>query len=208
MNFYDRFIYPRIMQASLSAPAVTARRKQLLGNVRGAILEIGFGTGLNLPCYPAHVRQISVAEPNAQMPALAQQRIQASPIKVDFYTMGAEKLPFERHTFDSVVSAFTLCSIPEVMAALGEIRRVLKPDGRFYFLEHGLSPDPVVRHWQAWMTPFYRWLAGGCHLDRDMAGIIEQGGFTILGMERYYLPGEIKISGYTYQGIAAPNPDG
>jgi ubiquinone/menaquinone biosynthesis C-methylase UbiE len=205
MNFYDQVIYPRLMQASLSTPAVTARRKQLLAKVQGVILEIGFGTGLNLPCYPAHIAQIAVAEPNTQMPALAAKRVQESKITVDFRPIRAEKLPFADQTFDSVVSTFTLCSIPDVAAAVGEVWRVLKPDGRVFFLEHGLSPDPSVRRWQTWLTPFYRFFAGGCHLDRDMAGILAQGRFTIQELERTYLPGEIKISGYTYQGIATPN---
>ena len=192
------------MQASLSVPAVTARRKRLLANVRGEILEIGFGTGLNLPFYPTQVRQITVAEPNSQLSALGRKRIQSSPIEIDFHPMGAEQLPFANQTFDSVVSSFTLCSILEVTAALAEIRRVLKPDGCFYFLEHGLSPDPVVCLWQNRLTPLYSWLACGCHLNRDMVQIIEQGGFTFLELESIYLPGEIKISGYTYQGVATP----
>jgi SAM-dependent methyltransferase len=202
MNAYIRTIFPHLMDVALATPEITRLRRALLADVRGDILEIGFGTGLNLPCYPAHVRRLTTVD--VQRQALAEPRLAASPIAVEQHTLSAEGLPFEAARFDSVVSTWTLCSIPNAVRALGEVRRVLRPGGRFFFLEHGLSPERSVQLWQHMLTPVYRLAACGCHLNREIAALIERGGLRFLSLERFYLPHEWKHTGYTFRGIAVP----
>jgi ubiquinone/menaquinone biosynthesis C-methylase UbiE len=201
-----RSVFPRLMDAALATPEIARLRRELLAAVRGDILEIGFGTGLNLACYPAHVRRLTTVD--VRRHPLAELRLAASPITVEQHAGSAEDLPFATASFDSVVSTWTLCSIPDVVRALGEVRRVLRPPGRFFFLEHGLSPERAVQFWQHVLTPFYRLAAGGCHLNRDVATLIEGSGFRILNLIRFYLPEEGKHTGYTFRGIAAPATSG
>ena len=202
MNAYTRSVFPRLMDAALATPEIARLRRELLAAVRGEILELGFGTGLNLACYPAEVRRLTAVD--VRRFALAEARLAASPIAVQRHTGSAEALPFATASFDSVVSTWTLCSIPDVARALDEVRRVLRSSGQFFFLEHGLSPDRGVRFRQHVLTPFYRLAAGGCHLNRDIATLIKGSGLRIRNLERFYLPGEDKHTGYTFRGIAAP----
>lgn len=139
MNLYRRIIFPRLLDLALSGEGMERYRRQLLAHVQGAVLEIGFGTGLNLPCYPEHIHKITGVDPNPGMGSLARRRIASSPIAVDWQVADAQKLPFPSQSFDSVVSTWTLCSIPNVAKALREIRRVLRAGGKLFFLEHGLS---------------------------------------------------------------------
>jgi len=206
MNAYARSVFPRLMDAALATPAIARLRRELLAAVCGDILELGFGTGLNLACYPAAVRRLTAVD--VRHSPLAEPRLTASPIAVQRHTGSAEALPFAPASFDSVVSTWTLCSIPDVVRALGEVRRVLRPSGLFFFLEHGLSPDRGVRFRQQVLTPFYRLAAGGCHLNRDVATLIERSGLRIRNLERFYLPGEGKHTGYTFRGIATPSSSG
>jgi ubiquinone/menaquinone biosynthesis C-methylase UbiE len=181
---------------------ISRYRKELLSGVRGKILEIGFGTGLNLEHYPTSVSAITVIDPNPGMKKKALKRIANSGIKVGHHLLTAEKLPFENQTFDSVVATFTLCSIPDVELALWEIHRVLKKEGRFYFLEHGLSPDPPVQKKQNRWTPWQKRLADGCHLNRDMAALVSGAGFRFIDLKKFYHPSIPKPFGFLYQGIA------
>jgi ubiquinone/menaquinone biosynthesis C-methylase UbiE len=206
MDAYNRSVFPRRMDAALATPEIVRLRRELLTAVCGDILELGFGSGLNLACYPAEVRRLTAVD--VRHHTLAEPRLTASPIAVQRHTGSAEALPFAPASFDSVVSTWTLCSIPEVARALDEVRRVLRPWGRFFFLEHGLSPERGVRFRQHVLTPFYRLAAGGCHLDRDIATLIEESGLRIRNLERFYLPGEGKHTGYTFRGIAAPITSG
>jgi len=177
-------------------------RSSLLKGVKGTVLEIGFGTGLNLVHYPPEVKVLNVVEPNLGMKKKAQKRIAQSSIKVGNNLGSAEKLPFENQTFDSVVSTFTLCSIPDVELALWEIHRVLKNKGKFFFLEHGLSPDAKIQKKQHRWTPLNKKIADGCHLNRDMAGLVDGAGFHLLDLKKFYSPGIPKMVGFFYQGIA------
>ncbi|MEP0950014.1 class I SAM-dependent methyltransferase [Nodosilinea sp. FACHB-141] len=176
-------------------------RRDALADVSGDVLEIGFGTGLNLPYYPDQVRQIVTVDPNPGVHRLAQQRINASPITVDHRMLSGEALPMADHSFDSVVSTFTLCSIPEIEQALAEIYRVLKPGGRFFFVEHGLSDEPSIQAWQHRLTPLQKRIAGGCHFDRDMGQLIEQQ-FDQVELEAAYAKQVPKVAGYFYRGVA------
>src|SRR5262249_42170171 len=168
VGFYSRVIFPRLCNFLLDNPRVARHRRELLAHADGAILEIGFGTGLNLPCYPKGITRITVIEPNAGMHRLAQKRIRQTGIEVDHPLLGGERLPFDAGTFDCVVSTFTLCSIEQVHQALGEVYRVLKTGGRFLFLEHGLSPEPKVQQWQRRLNWLSRCLGDGCRLDRNI----------------------------------------
>jgi ubiquinone/menaquinone biosynthesis C-methylase UbiE len=147
MGLYSRHIFPRLCDWAMNDPRMAVLRKEALAGVGGEVLEIGFGTGLNLPHYPGHVRRITAVDPNPGMSKIARLRIELSGIAVDQRIIGGERLPFRDGSFDGVVSTWTLCSIPEVVRALGEVFRVLRPGGRFFFLEHGLAEGPKIRDW-------------------------------------------------------------
>jgi ubiquinone/menaquinone biosynthesis C-methylase UbiE len=208
MNLYRRIIFPQLLDLALSGERIERYRRQLLAHVQGAVLEIGFGTGLNLPCYPEHIRKITGVDPNPGMGSLARRRIASSPIAVDWQVADAQELPFPSQSFDSVVSTWTLCSIPNVAKALREIRRVLRAGGKLFFLEHGLSEDPQVQRWQNRLNPLQKVIADGCNLNRDMARLIREAGFRFEQLERFYMADQPKFIGYTYQGIALPDPEG
>lgn len=190
------------MNFTLKGDDIGKYRRKLLSGVQGKVLEIGFGTGLNLPHYPRKVKDLTVIEPNAGMNSLAQRQIGQSSIKVKHYALKGEKLPFKSTTFNSVVSTFTLCSIEQIQKALKEIRRVLKPRGKFFFLEHGLSPQSNIQKWQNRLNPFQNFIGDGCHLNRDMQKIIEDTSFKMISLKKFYMEKLPKIVGYCYLGIA------
>lgn len=177
-------------------------RAATLAEVTGSVCEIGFGTGLNLTQYPAAVTRVTAVDPNPGMNQLAQSQIVASHIPVERHVLGAERLPLEDESFDSVVCTWTLCSIPGVEQALQEMRRVLKPEGQFFFVEHGLADDAVTRQWQHRLTPLQKRLADGCHLNRDIRGIVQDNGFRFLKLDTFCLRYVPKFVGFMYQGIA------
>jgi ubiquinone/menaquinone biosynthesis C-methylase UbiE len=202
MGFYSRVIFPRLCDFLLRDPFVTQQRKDLLAQASGNVLEIGFGTGLNLPCYPDHIRKITVVDPNAGMSRLAQRRISQVGIEVDHRLLGSERLPFDDSTFDCVVSTFTLCSIQAVSRALNEVYRVLRPAGRLLFLEHGLSPDPKVQRWQRRLNWLQMRLGDGCRLDRNIRQLVREPPFASVQAEEFYLPKGPRTHGYMYRGTA------
>ena len=202
MGFYSQFVFPRLCDFLLDRPFVARHRRELLANAGGSILEIGFGTGLNLPCYPEHVRQITTVDPNAGMHRLARQRIERTGIDVDRRQRSSERLPFADHTFDCVVSTFTLCSIEDVARALSEVYRALKPAGRFLFLEHGLCPEASVRKWQGRLNWLQMRLGDGCRLDRDIRALIGAQPFSSVEISNSYLDRTPRTHGYLYRGIA------
>lgn len=174
MGLYSRVIFPRLLDWSLSLPNLAKYRQELLANVTGEVLEIGFRTGLNLAYYPCSIYKITTADVNPGMNALANKRISDSGIIVEQLLLSSENLPMPDNTFDSVVSTWTLCSIANVQQALQEVYRVLKPGGRFFFVEHGLSDKPSVQLWQHRLTPIQKVVADGCHLNRDIQKLVEQ----------------------------------
>ncbi|MEH2041502.1 class I SAM-dependent methyltransferase [Nostoc sp.] len=174
MGLYSRVIFPRLLDWSLSVPNLAKYRQELLADVTGEVLEIGFGTGLNLAYYPCRIHKITTIDVNPGMNALANKRISDSDIIVEQLLLSSENLPMPDNTFDSVVSTWTLCSIVNVQQALQEVYRVLKPGGRFFFVEHGLSDKPSVQVWQHRLTPIQKVVADGCHLNRDIQKLIEQ----------------------------------
>jgi ubiquinone/menaquinone biosynthesis C-methylase UbiE len=168
----------------------------------GEVLEIGFGTGLNLPHYPPHIRKITTVDPSVGMNRLAQKQIAASGMMVDQRVLSSERLPFADNTFDTAVSTFTLCSIAAVDQAVAEVHRVLKPGGRFLFLEHGLCPDPKVQKWQRRLNYLEMRLADGCHLDRNIKALVCSQPFATVEVDEFYMGEVPRTHGYMYRGIA------
>lgn len=185
----------------MANPAMTKYREQLLKDVTGNVLEIGFGTGLNLAYYPSTVEKLTTIDVNPGMTSLAQKRIAASDLTVDSKTLNGEHLPLDDNTFDSVVSTWTLCSIAQVEQALHEIHRVLKPGGTFFFIEHGLSDDPTIQVWQHRLNPIQKVIGDGCHLNRNIQALVEQR-FQSVTLERFDLEKFPKIGAHTYRGVA------
>jgi ubiquinone/menaquinone biosynthesis C-methylase UbiE len=201
MGFYSEFIFPSMMEFSMSQPLFAKYRQELLANVSGEVLEIGFGTGLNLPHYPCTVEKLTIIDPNPGMKKYAQKRIEASAISVESQILNSEKLPMADNSFDSVVSTWTLCSIANVDRAIAEIHRVLKPEGKFFFLEHGLSQESRVQTCQNILTPVQKIIADGCHLNRNIKQLVANK-FKNLKIEEFYAPNLPKFIGYMYKGIA------
>jgi SAM-dependent methyltransferase len=202
MGFYSRFVFPRLCDCLMGQPFLADHRKDVLADVGGDILEIGFGTGLNLPHYPEHVRKITTVDPNPGMNKLARRRIAASKIDVDQRGLGGESLPFDDESFDCVVSTWTMCSIPEIGRAMGEVYRVLKPEGRFAFLEHGLSDDPGVQDWQRRLNPIERVLGDGCRLDLNIEEVVRVPPFDQVGVKRFEVKKVPRTHGTMYRGSA------
>lgn len=203
MGFYHHHIFPRALDFVMSSALLREPRSRALAPARGRILEIGFGTGRNLPHYPPTVRRIEAIDPDSDLDRLSMPRIARAAIAVDFHHLDAAHLPFEDARFDTVVSTFTLCSIPDVVHALGEVRRVLKPGGQFLFLEHGRAPDHRVARWQDRLTGAWMPLAGGCHLNRPMRELIEEAGLQIASVSNYYLRRVPRLVGYLTEGAAS-----
>jgi ubiquinone/menaquinone biosynthesis C-methylase UbiE len=206
VGFYARVVFPRLCDFALDNPIVAKHRRDLLAIAGGEILEIGFGSGLNLAQYPEHVHKITTVDPNTGMNRRAQARIKQAGIEVDQRLLSGEKLPFAEHTFDSVVSTFTLCSISEVNRALAEVYRVLKPGGRFLFLEHGLSPDPGISKWQRRLNWLQMRIGDGCRLDRNVRELVAAQPFSSVALDELYMDKTPKTHGYTYRGTARKAP--
>lgn len=201
MGFYSEKILPYLLDWSLSDPTFAQYRQELLADVSGTVLEIGFGTGLNLAFYPDRIQHLTAIDANPGVHQLAQKRIQQSTIQVDHRVLNGEKLLFADRSFDSVVSTWTLCSIARVEQALQEIYRVLKPGGRFFFVEHGLSNEPNIQVWQNRLTPLQKRIADGCHLNRNIQKLVENQ-FDRVTLQQFYVKDLPKIGGYFYKGVA------
>lgn len=200
-GFYSRFVFPRLCDCLMGLPALAGLRKEVLADVGGDILEIGFGTGLNLAHYPEHVRRITSVDPNPGMNKLAKRRIAACGIEVDQRRLGGEAPPFDEGSFDYVVSTWTMCSITEVGRTLCEVYRVLKPGGRLLFLEHGLSDDLGVQKWQRRLNPIEGLLGDGCRLDLDVEAVVRGQHFCQIMVERFEMDGLPRTHGTMYRGF-------
>jgi ubiquinone/menaquinone biosynthesis C-methylase UbiE len=202
MGFYQEQFLPRFQDMAMARKSTRPVRARVCEGLRGAVVEVGFGTGLNARYYPSGVTKVVAIEPSRVCMRIAEPRIAASSTPVEYGGLTGEKLDLPSAEFDAALSTWTLCTIPNLEAALAEIRRVLKPGGSFHFVEHGHAPDQRVAHRQERLEPLNKRVAGGCHLTRRISEDIEQAGFDIEQIDTYYFKGEPKIFGYTYEGRA------
>ena len=203
MGLYGKYVLPRVVHLACSARPNMRQREKLVPLASGRVLEVGMGSGLNLPFYDARqVRKVWGLEPSPVMSKMASAAAEAVSFDVEFVSAGGEEIPLDSESFDTVLMTFTLCTIPDAERALREIARVLKQGGQLLFCEHGAAPDAGVRRWQNRIDPLWRRLAGGCHLNRDIPGLIRRGGFEITRMDTMYIPGWRPAS-FNYWGAAA-----
>lgn len=188
MGLYERHVCPHLVELALGNRWVEGQRASLLEPVRGQVLEIGFGTGLNLPHYPKEVERLVVLDPAEGMHAKARQRLEASPVPIETHRLEAERLPFLNESFDEVVCTFTLCTIEDPVTALREVRRVLKPGGRLHLLEHVGSNRAATRRWQDRLNPVQNLFGSGCNINRDVEPLLDAAGFGEVSLERLVQP--------------------
>mgnify|MGYP000880865571 CR=1 FL=1 len=210
MGFYRERVFPRILEWTARDRELNRLRRQAVAPARGEVLEIGFGTGLNLPLYPTAVSRITAIDPNPGMTRLARRRADELQRDIEHTQGSAEAMPFDSGRFDCVLSTLTLCSIPDVQAALREVRRVLKPGGEFLFFEHGRHPDERVSRWQDRLDGLWGWMFDGCHINRDIGSLVRGSGLRLLSEEHPPLPRAPSLVGYCYLGRARlePMPEG
>ena len=202
VGFYQEQVLPRFQDKVMGRKPNRPVRARVCEGLRGAVVEVGFGTGLNTYYYPSEVTKVVAIEPSRVCMRMAEPRIAKTSVPVEYGGLTGERLDLPSAEFDAALSTWTLCTIPDLEAALAEIRRVLKPGGSLHFVEHGHSPDEKVARWQARMEPLNKRLAGGCHLTRRITEDIAQAGFAIEQVNTYYFDGEPKPMGYTYEGRA------
>ena len=202
MSWYDRNILPHLIECACGMGQLMKLRAELIPQASGRVLEVGIGSGLNLAYYDAErTSHICGLDPSPEMNRLALKRAALIRIPVQSVALSAERIEADDASYDTVVSTFTLCTIPDSVAALREMRRVLKPDGQLLFCEHGKAPDASVRRWQDRLTPLWKPLAGGCHLNRDIPALLAAGGFKLTAMQASYLPGPRPMM-FVYRGSA------
>lgn len=205
MGWYADTVFPRLMEWALGSEGCSAERRRVLAPIRGDVLEIGFGTGLNLAHYPTSgVTRLTVVDPAELLPERVRARIAAAPFPVTHVRRTAERLPVADATFDAVVSTWALCTIPDPIAALREVGRVLRPHGTFHFLEHGRSGRSWVATCQDLWNPVQQRVACGCNVNRAIDALVTASGLAVRELERYVLPGEIALMGSMYRGVATP----
>ena len=205
MGFYARHVLPRLLNLSCGTKVVERQRRKVVPLAEGRVLEVGIGSGLNLPFYdPAKVERVFGLDPAEEMLAYARRRAEAVPFPVEVLALEGERIPLERDSVDTVLVTYTLCTIPDAVAALEGMARVLKSGGRLIFCEHGRAPDEAVRRWQHRLNPLWKRIGGGCNLDRDIPGLIEAAGFRLDTLESMYLPRAPRFAGFNYWGSARP----
>lgn len=203
MGFYAEVVEPALVSFACSLPSIAHERAKIVPEAMGAVLEIGFGSGHNAPFYDAgKVTRLIGLEPSAAMRRKARRRIEALALPFSWLDLTAEEIPLDAASIDTVVTTFTLCTIPDAAGALRRVRRVLKPDGRLLFLEHGAAPDPAVRRFQDRLDPLWGKLAGGCHLNRDPLALIAAAGFDVARVDRRYARGAPRFAGFLTSGVA------
>ena len=201
MGIYEKVFLPQLTKWTMSGGVFHKQRAKCLAGARGEVLEVGLGNGLNLAHYPEGVERVTGIDPSPQAERLARKEMRACPFPVEFHTGSAEDMPFADSSFDTVTVTWTLCTIPDPEQALREMARVLRPDGRMHFVGHGLSPDPGVARWQHRLNPIQKFIGGGCHLNRDIAGLIADAGFSVDQIENYYIKGP-RTHTWLYLGTA------
>jgi ubiquinone/menaquinone biosynthesis C-methylase UbiE len=205
MGPYTRYLLPRLTDLAMQNAAARAERARCIPSAGGLVLEVGVGSGLNLPFYGPGVQRLYGLDPSAELIAMARRRAGRVVFPVEFLEGSAEAIPLATGAVDCVVTTWTLCTIPGPTRALREMRRVLRPAGRLLFVEHGRSPDPRIVRWQDRLTPLWRRIAGGCHLNRPIDRLLAEGGFDVVELERGYIAGP-RVGAFLYRGVARPIP--
>jgi ubiquinone/menaquinone biosynthesis C-methylase UbiE len=202
MGFYEGQVLPRLINVVMSSRELAPIRARVNASLRGEVLEVGFGSGLNVPHYPSAVTRVTAIDPSTVGRKLADGRVTARSIPVEYIGTDGQDLSLPSASMDHVITTWTLCSIPEVDRALAEIRRVLRPGGLFHFVEHGRSPDRGVATWQDRLTPIQRRIAGGCHLNRPIDRLVRDAGLELVQLDTYYAKGPRPFV-YMFEGVAA-----
>jgi len=202
MGFYGERIVPRIINVACGGQWLEPLRRRACAGLAGEIVEIGFGSGRNVPFYPPAVTRVAAVEPSGAGWQLAASRIAAARATIERAGLDGQALPFADASYDGALSTWTLCTIPDAVAALREVRRVLRPGATLHFLEHGLAPDEPVRRWQRRLSPLHERLAGGCRLTQPVAELVAAAGFTVTGLQTFYQPRVPRLTGSYYLGTA------
>ena len=203
MSFYQRHVLPYLLHLAMRQKQLVPFRRRVIGAAEGRVLEIGIGSGLNLPLYGPNVRSVVGLEPSPELMRMARERGRATSTSIEFLEASAEAIPLDGGSVDAVVTTWTLCTIPDATGALTEMRRVLKPDGALLFVEHGRAPEPGVARWQDRLDPLWSRIAGGCHLNRKIDDLISASGFRIDALRNARLPGP-RTHTFLYEGRARP----
>lgn len=203
MGFYDNYILPHILNAACGSNSARKQREKVVPHAEGRVLEIGMGSGLNIPFYQqGKIEKVWGLEPSEGMRKKAKPLVDAAPFDLEWLDLPSEEIPLDDNSVDTVVLTFTLCTIPDTLTAVKQMRRVLKPGGKLLFSEHGKAPDESVLKWQNKIDGIWGKVAGGCHINRDIPHLLEQGGFSIKKVDTMYVPATPKILGFTYWGHA------
>ena len=203
MSLYDKYILPSFLNCACGSKPINYQREKVVPQASGIILEVGIGSGLNIPFYDqAKVEKIIGLDPSIELHVMAKKTADQHNLAIDFIVGGAEKMDLPNDSVDTVLVTYTMCTIPDALSANKEMLRVLKPGGRLIFCEHGLAPDVGVSKWQSRIDPFWGKIAGGCHLNRNIPELIRSAGFQIQTMDEMYLPSTPKFAGYNYRGVA------
>ena len=203
LSFYDKYILPKFLNCACGSKPINYQREKIVPLAEGTVLDVGIGSGLNIPYYnKSKIKCLYGLDPSIELLNLAKSLAKKNELEIEFLECGAEAIPLPNDSIDTVVITYTLCTIPDTQLSNQEIMRVLKPNGKLLFCEHGLAPDINIAKWQKRINPIWSKIAGGCNLNRDIPNLIRSSGLKILNMEEMYLPSTPKFAGYNYWGVA------
>jgi len=203
LDFYDKYILPKFLNCACGTKPINYQRDKIVPLAKGIVLDIGIGSGLNIPFYnKSNIDHLYGLDPSEELLKIAKPLAKKNELEIEFLQCGAEAIPLTDQSIDTVLITYTMCTIPDIKLSNSEIMRVLKPEGQLLFCEHGLAPDKNIAKWQRRINPIWRKIAGGCNLNRDIPKLITSSGFKISNMEEMYLPSTPKFAGYNYWGVA------
>ena len=203
MSFYDKYILPKFLNCACGTKPINYQRDKIVPLAKGIVLDIGIGSGLNIPFYnKSNIDHLYGLDPSEELLKIAKPLAKKNELEIEFLQCGAEAIPLPDQSIDTVLITYTMCTIPDIKLSNSEIMRVLKPEGQLLFCEHGLAPDKNIAKWQRRINPIWSKIAGGCNLNRDIPKLITSSGFKISNMEEMYLPSTPKFAGYNYWGVA------
>lgn len=203
MGLYEKYLLPTFLHLACGSKPILKQREKVVPLAEGRVLEIGMGSGINIPYYDANkVEMVWGLEPSEGMRLKAQKNLKRAPFVVEWLDLPSEEIPLDDNSADTILLTYTLCTIPDWQTALEQMRRVLKPNGKLIFCEHGEAPDDNIRKWQERINPTWKKVAGGCNLNRPIPGLLTQSGFEIEKMDTMYLPSTPKVAGFNYWGVS------